>query len=153
MNWKAALAVPIAAITLVTGWEGLKTTGYLDVAGIPTIGYGHTGPEVRVGQKITKEQADALLQKDLQEAAMCVDKTPAKLSEDQRAALISFVYNLGCTKYTKSTLRKLTVAGQCQAAANEFGRWVYADGRIVRGLQNRRAAEAAVYRRGCVSTR
>ena len=46
-------------------WEGIRLTSYADQKGIPTIGVGHTGPDVYMGETITQEDADNLLAVDL----------------------------------------------------------------------------------------
>lgn len=85
---------------LVRQLEGCVLTGYRDTAGHPTNGYGHTGPEVKVGVTITQEVANHDLDVDLAEADsrlndVCNASALAKLTEHQRAALVSFVFNLG----------------------------------------------------------
>lgn len=62
-----------AAIDLVKHFEGLSLDAYLCLAGIPTIGYGHTAG-VTLGQSITAERAEALLSRDLAAAAAVVDR-------------------------------------------------------------------------------
>ena len=58
-----------AGLKLVQQWEGLKLTAYKDVAGIWTIGYGHTSaagaPLVKPGMTVTKLAASHILQADL----------------------------------------------------------------------------------------
>ena len=61
--------------TLLKTWEGCRLSAYPDPAsgGAPwTIGYGHTGPDVVPGLTITQQQADALLQKDVADAANAI---------------------------------------------------------------------------------
>jgi lysozyme len=66
--------------TLLKAWEGCRLSAYPDPASgaAPwTIGYGHTGPVVAPGLTITQQQADALLQKDVADAAnamRCADQ-------------------------------------------------------------------------------
>lgn len=142
-------AVCKAAIDLVKHFEGLYLTAYLCPAGVPTIGYGHTDG-VRMGQTITEAQADAFLAADLAEVAADVDRyVKVLLTDDQRSALASFVFNLGAGSLASSTLlRKLNV-GDAAGAAAEFGRWTKArvGGQMVDlpGLVARRAAEQALF--------
>ena len=49
-----------AGIALTKGFEGLRLTAYRDCAGVLTIGYGHTGPDVAEGMTIHEEQAEEL---------------------------------------------------------------------------------------------
>ena len=61
-------------------------------------------------------------------------------------ALVSFHYNTGAIG--RATLTKLHRAGDYGGAARQFARWNRAGGRVMVGLTRRRAAEAALYRRG-----
>ncbi|WP_372400746.1 lysozyme (plasmid) [Azospirillum sp. HJ39] len=138
-----------AAIALVQHFEGLRLTAYLCPAGVPTIGYGHTAG-VKMGQTITAAQADAFLSVDLAAAAAQVDRlVRVPLTDDQRGALSSFVFNLGPGSLQSSTLLKLLNARDYDGAVIQFGRWVYAkvNGVSTRlpGLVARRAAEAALF--------
>ena len=59
-------------ISLIKEFEGRLLHAYHDIAGVLTIGYGHTGPDVHIGQIITEEDAEALLVKDLERFERCV---------------------------------------------------------------------------------
>lgn len=138
------------AIDLVKHFEGLYLKAYLCPAGVPTIGYGATGPDIRLGMTWTKEQAEARLASDLSEAAADVDRyVKVPLTPEQRGALASFVFNLGPGALASSTLLKLLNSGDTAGAAGQFGRWVYAtvNGKPTRlaGLMARRAAEASLF--------
>ena len=61
-------------LALTKSFEGLRLEAYQDVAGVWTIGYGHTGPELLSGMKITQADADALLRADVQTAVNFVNK-------------------------------------------------------------------------------
>jgi len=50
---------------MIKGWEGCRLTAYKCPAGVLTIGYGHTGKDVKPGMKITQTQADALFETDV----------------------------------------------------------------------------------------
>lgn len=50
---------------MIASFEGLRLTAYQDIVGVWTIGYGHTGPDVKPGLAITRQQADQLLVNDL----------------------------------------------------------------------------------------
>lgn len=137
---------------LVRHFEGLSLKAYLCPAGVPTIGYGHTAG-VKLGQTITRSQADAFLQADLGGARRQVERLVAvPLAPHQLAALTSFVFNLGAGAFQGSTLLKMINAGDAAGAAGQFERWVFAkvNGKSKRlpGLVARRAAEEALYRGG-----
>lgn len=136
------------AVALIREFEGFSPRSYPDPGsgGHPwTIGYGHTGPEVRPGMTISISQGEAFLLADIEEAAKEVRRLTkgSKTSQHQFDALTSFQFNTG--KLHQSTLLKRHRAGDHDAASREFHRWVYASGRKLRGLIRRRAAEAALY--------
>lgn len=88
------------AESLVVRLEALRLTAYPDSGGNPTIGYGHTGSEVRLGMSISEETAKAYLAVDLGAAnkrlsEVCDAAALNGLHAHQHAALISFVFNLG----------------------------------------------------------
>ena len=145
-------AVHPAALDLVRQFEGLRLTAYRCPAGVPTIGYGHTAG-VKMGQTITRQQADAFLLADMTAAAAQVDKlVKVPLNDQQRGALASFVFNLGAGSLAGSTLLKKLNAGDYAGAAGQFGAWVYAtvDGQKKKlpGLVKRRAAEEGLFMEG-----
>lgn len=137
-------------IALLHRWEGCKLTAYPDPGskdGHPwTIGYGSTGPGIKRGVIWTQEQANARFELDLVKYADEVSKAigSAPTTQDQFDALVSFHYNTGAIE--ESTLTKKHVARDYAGAAAEFGRWVKNDGKVMKGLVNRRADEAKLYR-------
>jgi lysozyme len=131
---------------LIRKSEGLRLKAYRDAVGVLTIGFGHTGPDVTEGKKITMDEAEALLHTDVTHASDSVLKlTNGNVSQGQLDALTDFVFNLGSRSLQGSTLLMKHKAGNYAGAAVEFGKWVYADGRILPGLVKRRAAEAHLY--------
>lgn len=133
-------------LQLTEGYEGFRDTAYPDVVGVWTIGYGHTGPDVRPGLTITKEQGDTLLRSDISAAATCVKSAVTfPITQHQFDALVDFTFNLGRGAFLKSTLLKLVNAGDIPGAANEFLKWVNAGGRRVEGLVRRRTGERALF--------
>jgi lysozyme len=135
-----------ACVTLVTHFEGLRLTSYQDSVGVWTIGYGHTGANVRAGQTITQDQATQFLEDDLEHAASGVDGcVKVAISANQRGALTSFAYNLGVGNLKSSTLLRLLNSGDYAGAADQFPRWNKAGGQVLAGLVKRRAAERALF--------
>lgn len=127
-------------------WEGLRLKAYRDTAGVLTIGYGHTGPDVQINQIITEEQANTLLARDIERFEQAVEKTVATpLNDNQFGALVSFAFNVGEAAFRKSTLVKKLNNGDYNAVPSELARWVNADGQRLQGLVNRRAAEAGLW--------
>ncbi|GHU05690.1 lysozyme [Alphaproteobacteria bacterium] len=139
-----ASAAAIAAF-FVPEWEGYSPKAYRDSAKIWTICTGHTGG-VRPGQVATTEECQAFLQSDMGTAFKALDRRVfVKISEPTRAALASFVYNVGEGAFaTSGVLRKLN-GGDIRGACDELVKWVYVTvgGQKVRlrGLENRREAE------------
>lgn len=139
-----ALVVALAA-PLIAYYEGYVPRGYADPVGIPTACYGHTGPEVRVGQKYTKAQCDALLTEDIRTAQAQVKRCiRVSLKPHEEAALVSFTFNVGGKALCGSTLARRVNAGELPAACSELSKWVYSRGIKFPGLVKRRAAERAM---------
>jgi lysozyme len=133
-------------LALTRSFEGLRLAAYQDCAGIWTIGYGHTGPEVRGGLRITEAEAVALLREDLASAVRCVrEAVKVPLSQFQFDALVDFCFNAGRGSLLSSTLLHLVNCGELERAAGQFGLWVHAGGKVIPGLVRRRAAEAALF--------
>lgn len=133
-----ALAI---ALPFVGFYEGRSLFAYLDPVGIPTICDGIT-QGVRLGQVKTDAECDALLATELSKAIAVVDRLALKPQPDtRRAALGSFVYNVGAGAFERSTLLRKLNAGDVAGACAELSRWVYAKGRQLAGLVKRRAAE------------
>lgn len=133
-------------IAFIKRWEKLELEAYLDGGGVLTIGYGHTGPDVKLGDVITEEEAEALLVADLAEAEDAVnDYVDVELDQFEFDALVSFTFNCGVEAFRTSTLLRLLNNGDYSAAAMQFKRWVKDNGKVVQGLVNRRAAEQAMF--------
>lgn len=135
-------------LALIKRWEGFRDVVYLDVAGYPTIGYGHL---IRPGEsfpdRITEVDGEELLRVDVQEAERAVLRLICvPLTDGQFDALVSFTFNLGGGALQRSRLRMYANRYQHGLAAGEFPKWHWAGGRRERGLMRRRVAEASLYR-------
>ena len=140
-----------AGLALIKRFEGLELEAYQDVAGIWTIGYGHTGPEVKPGLKWTEQVAEAALTLDLESREDAISRlVTAPLSQHKFDALVSFVFNVGIEAFRNSTVRKRINAGDSDASIAEAWGW-WNKARVggvlqtVTGLANRREAEIAFY--------
>jgi len=123
-------------------FEGLRTRAYFCPGGKLTIGYGHTGPDVRPGDVITDYWAEHLLKSDLYDIEKQVDSL-GDFNQPQFDALVSFAYNIGFWKLKTSTLmKKIQEGANMRAIKQEFNKWVYAGGKVQPGLVKRRAWEA-----------
>lgn len=114
--------------------------------GLPwTIGWGHTGEDVGSRTVWSKAKCDEVFEEDLkkfsEEVADFIGETPT--TQSQFDALVSFHYNTGAIK--TSTLGAMHKAGNYSGARNQFKRWIYNDGKKMRGLIKRRREEAALY--------
>jgi len=143
--------IPSQAVAIIKEFEGLKLVGYLCPAGVPTAGWGHTGPDVRVKVRYTRDKAEAWLLADIQHAAnrlagVVKADVLADLSDCQYAALLSFVFNLGAG--SKWTIWKRVNARRFDQVPSELMRFVNAGGKRLPGLVRRRGAEAALWEEG-----
>lgn len=108
-------------IDLIKNFEGCRLEGYKCPAGVPTIGYGHTGSEVHVGTKITQTEADRLLKNDLIVHCNNVSKlVKVPLNQNQFDALVSLEYNIGYGNFSTSTLLRLLNSKDYKGAARRF---------------------------------
>ncbi|MGK0705328.1 lysozyme [Yokenella regensburgei] len=137
-------AIAVAAV-LIPHLEGTEYQPYRDVGGVWTVCNGITGPDVTRGKTYTLAECDALLQKHLKPYADSVNRTvivPA--SEYQKAALISFSFNIGIDAFEHSSVLRNLNAGKYQQACDGLRHWVYVDRMKVRGLMNRREVEREI---------
>jgi lysozyme len=126
--------------------EGLRLKAYLCPAGKLTIGYGHTGPDVKTGMTITEEDANTLLSRDLVAAEKAIGgAVSVTITDNQFSALVSFVFNLGAGNFCGSTLLKKLNANDVFGAADEFLRWNKVNGQVLAGLTRRREAERTLF--------
>lgn len=137
----------IEGIELIKRFERFVPEAYRCPAGVLTIGYGHTGQDVREGMRMTEPAAEALLLKDVAAAEAAVGRrVRVTLKPCQFDALVSFTYNLGEGNLKGSTLlRKVNNDPNDKTIGDEFPKWVYAGGRRLIGLANRRLAECRLY--------
>lgn len=143
---KGVGAAILLAAPVVMFFEGKRNDAYYD--NLPSVAlitacYGHTDPSLKITDKFSDAECKALLVEDLKEAnegvSACIK---SKLTDNERAALISFTYNVGRGKLCSSTLAKKANSGQTFCA--ELKKWVYAGGKVRNGLVKRRASEYAL---------
>lgn len=147
------------AVDLIKSHEGFRAKAYDDlrpgldigpgaeVIGTLTIGYGHTGPDVKLGQVIDREQAEALLWLDLKSAEDAVRRlVTAPINDNQYGALVSWVYNIGAGNAGRSTaIRRLNAGASNASVAEAMTWWNKSKGRLLPGLVKRREAERALF--------
>jgi lysozyme len=139
-----------AGLELIKRSEGFRGRLYMDVAGFPTIGYGHrVAPPESFAEGIGEEQAAAILAGDVRQAEEAVGRlVKVALTQGQFDALVDFVFNLGQGRLADSSLLKDLNAGRYDAAAGQLLRWDHAGGEVNVGLKARREAEFRLWTAG-----
>ena len=139
------------AVKLIAESEGCRLEAYNDIAGVPTIGWGHTGG-VMLRDTLTQEAADKLLCEELTQFAnelrplfrLAVPTYPF-------GAMVSLAYNIGVGAFKKSSVLRLFNEDKYDAAAEAFKLWNKAriNGKltVVKALTLRRLREIEVYRK------
>ena len=136
--------------------EGMRLNLYNDPANHATIGVGHLvhqGPicgnepeEFKCG--ISKERAMEILRSDVITAENAVNKlVKVPLNQNQFDALVSFVFNIGETQFTSSTLLAKLNNQDYKAVPSELNRWVHGGGKKLPGLINRRRDEGNLFQK------
>lgn len=132
-------------INLIKKWEGCVLQVYLDVTGTKTLGYGHTGADVNalpVGARISQEQADEYLRKDLARFETNVNRYDSTYhwSQNEFDALVSFAYNVGSIdQLVGNGLREKSIIPDKMLLYNK------SKGKILSGLNNRRKSERQLF--------
>ena len=130
-------------INLIKQFEGVRLTAYKCPAGVYTIGYGHTRGVTR-GMKITEEEASAFLAADLLNSEKAVERYDSVYhwNKNEFDALVSFTFNCGA-----ANLRALLRNGRRNRSqiAETLPLYRKAGGKVLKGLERRRAAEKALF--------
>ncbi len=145
---KIGAAAAALVVSTVAFYEGTVLRTYRDPIGIVTACTGHTGPELRMGQTFTKEQCTEMLYVDLLKHAQALECVKRPMSDGQKAAFLSFSFNVGNGAFCSSTLVRKANAGDMPGACAELSRWTYAGGKQLLGLIKRRAAERKLCEEG-----
>ena len=136
-----------AGLELIKKSEGFRARVYPDVAGIPSIGYGHRLlPHEAFPNGLTEAEASGILTADIREAEQAILRlVKVPLTQGQFDALIDFCFNLGEGRLAASTLLKALNARRYQAACEQLLRWDLSGGEVHQGLRLRREAEARLW--------
>jgi lysozyme len=144
-------AMALAAV-FIPHWESggrMDTTVRqqgIDRAGVYTVCDGITNLDpdygwIRPGMKFTEAQcAEAfkkVLPKYIEPIAKCIPSYYA-MPPHRQVALLSFSFNLGPGRICNGTIAREFNAGHTAAACNAMGQYIKANGKVLRGLQNRR---------------
>jgi len=134
-----ALAVP-----LVAHFEGYVPWVYRDPIGRLAACYGHDDQTMTPGKRFTAAECQAMLDEDLLKHAEAIDCIKRPLIDGQKAAFLSFAFNVGNKAFCGSTLVRKANAGDMAGACAELSRWTLAGGKELPGLVRRRASERAM---------
>lgn len=127
---------------LIKKYEGLKLKAYLCPAGVPTIGYGSTGPDIKLGMQWTVAESTERMKYDARKYLAATKSLTPNVHGDSLDAISDFAYNLGATRLKGSTLRKKLLSGDVEGAKRELLKWVRGGNRILPGLVRRRTEES-----------
>lgn len=133
-----------SGLNLIKKYEGCKLTSYICPAGVLTIGYGHTGKDVKPNQTITKRKAISLLKKDLARFERHVQSYNYiyEWTDNEFSALVSFAFNIG--NIDQLTAYGTRTRSQIRSAMLKY---VKANGKTLQGLVKRRKAELKLFNR------
>jgi lysozyme len=135
-----------SGINLIESFESCRLTSYQDSKGVWTIGYGHTGPDVKPGMTCIPTQAEQWLETDINWAEYVVNHNIyVSMTQDEFDALVDFVFNVGSGNFLGSGLLRLINAGLYRQAAAQFDLWDHSAGKVVAGLLRRRQAETNLF--------
>ena len=150
------------AIKMISHHEGVRQNPYKCPAKLWTVGVGHVmfpeqgklkidqrdafTPPQEAMRKYSMDEVNEILRVDLARfekgvATYC----PVALTQGQFDALVSFSFNVGLGTLQRSTLRQKVLRGDMAGAAEELLKYCMAGGKILKGLQNRRIDERAVF--------
>jgi len=147
-RFKKSAGIAGAAIALVAGFEGLRTSAYLDPPGIPTICYGETRG-VKMGDTATVAECKAMLDRALAGFSAAIDAClPREVPEPSYIAFLSAAYNVGAPAFCASSMAKRMNAGDTAGACDALLMWdkiTIAGVRVKHpGLARRRSEERAL---------
>ena len=121
-------------LSLIKKFEGCELEAYKCAAGVWTIGYGST-KGVEEGNTITQEEADKLLLDEMEEYEGYInDMVKVDLKQNEFDALVSWVYNLGSSNLSSSTLLQKLNTKEWDDVPNQIKRWNKAGGKVLQGL-------------------
>jgi lysozyme len=156
------MKVSAKALGVIRHHEGVRQRPYRCPALLWTIGVGHVLYPEQGRLKIEErsafplrpeddrtfpmEEINGILSADLQRFERGVEKfCPVLLTQGQFDGLVSFSFNVGLGTLQRSTLRQKLLRGDKEGAAEEFLKYCMAGGKILKGLQNRRIDERALF--------
>lgn len=156
------MKVSTKALSMIRHHEGVRQRSYRCPALLWTIGVGHVlYPEQgklpldqRMGvllkpeddRLFSMEEVNGILAADLHRFELGVERfCPVILTQGQFDALVSFSFNVGLGTLQRSTLRQKVLKNNMEGAAEELLKYCMAGGKPLKGLQNRRKDERALF--------
>ena len=144
-----------AGIALIKHHEGVRSRPYRCPANLWTCGVGHLIGDGKHlpdswNRTFSQEEIDGLLKSDLNRFELGVSKMlpNVRLRQCEFDCLVSFAFNLGLGTFQRSTLRQALLRGDKEAAIESLLKYCRAGGRVLKGLQLRREAEAKMFKSG-----
>jgi|TARA_R110002074_G_scaffold2237_1_gene13246 lysozyme len=139
------MKISLEGLALIKRFEGCRLESYKCSANVLTIGYGHTSG-VKETDTITQDEADKLLQEDVEQFEKHVDdNVTVELGQSQFDALVAWTFNLGVGNLRESTMLKKLNSEDYASVPSEMKRWNKAGGKTLDGLIRRRKAESLLF--------
>lgn len=135
-------------LDLIASYEGYRLEAYKNPGESNyTIGYGHCGPDVYEGQKITRIEALSFFRKDLESTEKYVDKYVKSFvpNQNQYDALVSYCYNRGPKGLKQLCDNSKTAEDFSKNLTAYWGTNIYCK----KGIMNRRKAEQELFNTPC----
>ena len=150
-------------IEMIKHHEGVRTKPYQCPALLWTVGVGHVidpnHAKVKIEDRkalpipdgwnrvLSMEEVDDILQKDLQRFVQGVLRLCPNTANKQSHldALVSFSFNVGLGNLQRSQVRMKYNRGDFEGAMDELLTWNKAGGKVLKGLDNRRKDEKALF--------
>lgn len=150
------------ACEVIRHHEGVRFKPYRCPAQLWTIGVGHVlypdQAKIPMDQRgayplrsednrvFSKDEVDGILRSDLARFERGVAQfCPVPLTQGMYDSLVSFSFNVGLGTLQRSTLRQKLLRGDKAGAAEELLKYCKAGGKILKGLENRRKDERALF--------
>ena len=144
--------VSARGIQLIKHHEGVRNRPYRCPAGLWTVGVGHLIGDGKSlpeswNKTFTAEEIDGLLKSDLRRFERGVLKMlpNVPLRQCEFDSLCSFAFNLGLGTFQRSGVRQALLRGDKEGAMESLVKYCKAGGKILKGLQNRRLDEKALF--------
>ena len=150
------------ALKMIKHHEGVRQKPYRCPAKLWTVGVGHVLYPEQGKMKIEErdgfplkdadnrtfsmDEVDGILKSDLQRFERGVlSLCPVSLTQGNFDGLVSFSFNVGLGTLQRSTLRQKVLRGDMEGAADELLKYCKAGGKVLKGLENRRKDERALF--------